>query len=249
MTLSAILVKLTDLGLTAEQVEGVLELFYSQTPGAIRTRRWRHKRDVTRVTPVTPVTPTVTSVTPIEQNQGVKASQVLRKGGTKGGIMSKQGKILSISSPKVVDLFPEPLPESINPDRPTKVTNTRARPKNGTRLPDDWEPDHADTLRIADELNFDPVVVQFELAKFRDYWLAKSGANATKRDWQATWRNWLRKVSETPVSKFKPRMTEREKADAVFREAIRQAEAREQSGEDDLEPLSNGDERRGWLRP
>ena len=31
-----------------------------------------------------------------------------------------------------------------------------------------------------------------EYQSFRDYWIAKSGAAATKLDWRATWRNWLR---------------------------------------------------------
>lgn len=31
---------------------------------------------------------------------------------------------------------------------------------------------------------------------FCDYWLAKTGAGATKRDWPATWRNWCRKAAE-----------------------------------------------------
>lgn len=35
-----------------------------------------------------------------------------------------------------------------------------------------------------------------ETEKFVDYWRAKSGANATKLDWPATWRNWLRRASE-----------------------------------------------------
>ena len=30
-----------------------------------------------------------------------------------------------------------------------------------------------------------------EAEKFRNYWTAKSGAGATKRDWSATWRNWI----------------------------------------------------------
>lgn len=33
-------------------------------------------------------------------------------------------------------------------------------------------------------------------AGFCDYWLAKTGAGATKRDWPATWRNWCRKAAE-----------------------------------------------------
>lgn len=36
-----------------------------------------------------------------------------------------------------------------------------------------------------------------ELAKFRDFWAAKTGADATKADWQATWRNWVRRAVET----------------------------------------------------
>lgn len=35
-----------------------------------------------------------------------------------------------------------------------------------------------------------------ETEKFVDYWRAKSGAGATKVDWPATWRNWLRRASE-----------------------------------------------------
>ena len=37
--------------------------------------------------------------------------------------------------------------------------------------------------------------------QFRDYWSAKAGSGATKLDWQATWRNWVRnqKQSYKPV--------------------------------------------------
>jgi Mg-chelatase subunit ChlD len=28
--------------------------------------------------------------------------------------------------------------------------------------------------------------------QFRDFWIAKTGTGATKLDWQATWRNWVR---------------------------------------------------------
>jgi hypothetical protein len=34
--------------------------------------------------------------------------------------------------------------------------------------------------------------VRIEAAKFRDHWTAKSGRDATKHDWFATWRNWCR---------------------------------------------------------
>jgi len=35
--------------------------------------------------------------------------------------------------------------------------------------------------------------------QFRDYWLAKSGADACKADWEATWRNWVRRERERPI--------------------------------------------------
>lgn len=35
-----------------------------------------------------------------------------------------------------------------------------------------------------------------EFEKFRDHWLAASGANAVKMDWYAAWRNWLRKAED-----------------------------------------------------
>lgn len=30
-----------------------------------------------------------------------------------------------------------------------------------------------------------------ETEKFRNYWRSKSGKDATKLDWPATWRNWM----------------------------------------------------------
>ncbi|MDF0506577.1 hypothetical protein POK33_38145 [Burkholderia cenocepacia] len=75
----------------------------------------------------------------------------------------------------------------------------------GTRLPEDWslKQEYLDatvamTAKLADELpdwKGGAWTVQhtlFEAEKFRDYWVAKSGKDATKRDWPGTWRNWVR---------------------------------------------------------
>ncbi|RIJ76588.1 hypothetical protein D1871_10975 [Nakamurella silvestris] len=35
-----------------------------------------------------------------------------------------------------------------------------------------------------------------ETDKFRDYWISKSGKDATKADWDATYRNWMRRANE-----------------------------------------------------
>ena len=36
--------------------------------------------------------------------------------------------------------------------------------------------------------------VRREAQVFADYWHAKAGADARKLDWQATWRNWVRRA-------------------------------------------------------
>ena len=38
-------------------------------------------------------------------------------------------------------------------------------------------------------------------ASFKDYWVAKSGQQAVKLDWFATWRNWVRSQNQAPVNK------------------------------------------------
>ncbi len=59
-------------------------------------------------------------------------------------------------------------------------------------MPTDFEPDYD----FAIEEGLPAERVKVEIAKFRDYWRSKTGANATKIDWQATWRNWVRKAIE-----------------------------------------------------
>ncbi|WP_375668693.1 MULTISPECIES: hypothetical protein [unclassified Bartonella] len=66
----------------------------------------------------------------------------------------------------------------------------RSKANRGCRLPEDFEPDYD----FAIEEGLPSERVKVEIAKFRDYWRSKAGANATKIDWQATWRNWVRKA-------------------------------------------------------
>lgn len=66
--------------------------------------------------------------------------------------------------------------------------------KRGTRLPDDWMPDQ----NVIEELraDFPHVDLRYEHSKFVDYWTAKTGKDATKLDWNATFRNWIRRAAE-----------------------------------------------------
>ncbi len=66
----------------------------------------------------------------------------------------------------------------------------------GTRLPEGWQPDPTDTLKLSRE--FPGFNLAAELDNFRDYWTAKAGAAATKMDWNATYRIWMRKAGKAP---------------------------------------------------
>ena len=63
------------------------------------------------------------------------------------------------------------------------------------RLPADWKPD-LDDLAFAGTLGMVNGRAEAEAERFRDFWTAKSGKDATKLDWSATWRNWVRRAAE-----------------------------------------------------
>lgn len=62
----------------------------------------------------------------------------------------------------------------------------------GTRLPEDWKPPPSG----CPGLTLTPEFLAAEEAKFRDYWRAQPGQRGVKLDWDATWRNWLRRAAE-----------------------------------------------------
>lgn len=66
----------------------------------------------------------------------------------------------------------------------------RAQTTRGSRLPADWTlPPEWRAWARTEHPAINP---DLEAAKFRDYWHARTGSAATKADWQATWRNWVR---------------------------------------------------------
>lgn len=79
-----------------------------------------------------------------------------------------------------------------------KNTSYSKKAVTGTRLPEDWVlPDEWGDWAMAycqrhDLANGMPFVVE-QGAMFKNYWVAKTGAGSTKRDWKATWENWIRK--------------------------------------------------------
>ena len=100
--------------------------------------------------------------------------------------------------------FPKPLKPtsdepSLNRHEPSGGARKRAtstpKSKRATRLASDWTlPDDYRAFCKAERPELDADVVAQD---FRDYWHAKAGADAAKRDWLATWRRWVRSEHQT----------------------------------------------------
>ncbi len=71
----------------------------------------------------------------------------------------------------------------------------RKRTTRGSRLPAAWRPD-SDLVAYARSLGLSDERVGRETEQFCDYWHAKAGAHATKLDWSATYRFWMRKATD-----------------------------------------------------
>ncbi len=91
-------------------------------------------------------------------------------------------------------------PDPTRPDHVSKDTYEEAsqappaKKKRGQRIPDGWMPDGDLITAMAQEC---PLVdQQMEHRKFADYWAAQPGAKGVKLDWNATYRNWIRRASE-----------------------------------------------------
>lgn len=81
-------------------------------------------------------------------------------------------------------------------EHPSPPSVVRSPQKSrGEFLPQDWKPCIEGQKMAVAELGSRDAAVR-ELAKFKNYWFAKSGADGRKRDWEATWRNWIMRAAE-----------------------------------------------------
>lgn len=89
------------------------------------------------------------------------------------------------------------------PTRPDPLAKAKEReaspappaPKKGHRIPDGWIP--SDDIANAMVSECPNVNQQMEYRKFVDYWSSQPGAKGVKLDWNATYRNWIRRASES----------------------------------------------------
>jgi hypothetical protein len=89
----------------------------------------------------------------------------------------------------------------------------RSGRSRATHLPTDWVcPKSWGDWALTERPDWNSEAVRRVADEFRDYWIAKGGADARKADWKATWRNWVRrekfpgkasnfKTGDAPISK------------------------------------------------
>jgi hypothetical protein len=127
---------------------------------------------------------------------------------TRGGSLSERGDIVSIRGdsasearglsvlhegtlcPTRGDTVPPKasLEASLEASKEAGPRKRGAR-ERGTRLPDNWMPDE-ETIAWARREHPD-VDLRIEHQKFCNHWHAKTGKDATKVNWNLTWRNWI----------------------------------------------------------
>jgi hypothetical protein len=97
-------------------------------------------------------------------------------------------------------------PQTTTPVPPPTAAPRGARGQRGTRLPVDFTV--TDEMKTWFAANCPGVDGRRETEKFRNYWTAKTGKDATKLDWPATWRNWMLKAAEnSPGRRPTPALT------------------------------------------
>lgn len=104
---------------------------------------------------------------------------------------------------------------------------SRGKPRSdrATRIPDGWTPAAEEQLQT--EAQAADVDLHRELERFRDYWQAQGGQRGRRVDWQATWRNWLRKaIDDKPQRNGRPPPANSKGADYAERYEAAAAQAR-----------------------
>ena len=109
--------------------------------------------------------------------------------------------------------------------------DTNVSQKKACRLPDAFQPDFS----FAREQGLTEQEAQYEFECFRDYWNAKSGKDAAKSDWQATWRNWIRKSIKYEENRHASTVNGKKSVGRRFTEAMRNHCNRQ--GLDPFEPI------------
>lgn len=131
------------------------------------------------------------------------------------GVVDAQCAYCQHKQDRVPDRPPDRVPEGVpdsganpptRPDPSLSGTSTgstsrvvggaggKPRDARGTRIPDDFTV--SDAMADWAQQNVPEVDRHRETEKFVNHWRAKTGRDATKLDWKATWRNWMLRAAE-----------------------------------------------------
>lgn len=149
-----------------------------------------------------------------EIQKAAKAKEAHSEAGKQGGRPKRKQTETNLVSET------EPNEKPTNTNTNTITTSLRSVERaRGTRLPADWVPESwpgpDDDPRTVLTLELQ------ELPKFRDYWISQPGQKGVKADWNATWRNWIRKAVEYAESRGYSRQGPAKPTSAV--ERVREA--------------------------
>jgi len=82
-------------------------------------------------------------------------------------------------------------PQPTQAEAEADTEKSRAERSRGSRLPPDWKPTEEQVAWARKERpDIDPLKAA---DTFRDHWVSVAGSRGVKLDWDATWRNWVRK--------------------------------------------------------
>lgn len=85
----------------------------------------------------------------------------------------------------------------------TKTSSSSSTRSQGSRIPDDWEPSADLIAQMRHECPDVSLTAQHK--RFVDHWRAQPGAKGRKSDWDATWRNWMRRAQDDATPRSGPR--------------------------------------------
>lgn len=132
------------------------------------------------------------------QGMREKKAEAGRKGGLNSGKTRSKAEARA-SAPAVAraEGLVEPPSHPIPSQEPKTTSSVGA--KRATRLPKDWKPS-PELVRWANAECPD-VNGRYETQQFTGYWQAKSGKDATKIDWDLTFKNWFRRAQQEAGTK------------------------------------------------
>jgi hypothetical protein len=112
-----------------------------------------------------------------------------------------------------------PVPVPVTTDASNEASVAAQERRRATRIPADFYP--SASLIAWAKTTCPQVDGKRETEKFINYWTAKSGRDATKLDWDATWRNWILNAAERTGTPAATRSTTDERVAAM--QALKQA--------------------------